>query len=94
MKKLTTLFIVLLASLSTWGVKVNPEPAIITQADGTQLTVIGYGDEDAHWFTTTDGVLLAHVGYNYYVASINADGLLMPTKQLAHEKSLRSEAEK
>ena len=61
MKKLFTSIIVALMSLTTWGVPVYPGPAVITQSDGTQLTVLGYGDEDFHYYPTTDGVLLVHV---------------------------------
>ena len=35
----------------------NPNVASITipQPDGMELTVINHGDEDLHWYTTTDG---------------------------------------
>ena len=47
-----------LNALATWAGKANPAPFIITQSDGTQLTVYQHGDEHASWSTTTDGVLL------------------------------------
>ena len=93
MKKLFTSIIVALMSLTTWGVPVYPGPAVITQSDGTQLTVLGYGDEDFHYYTTTDGVLLVHVGTDYYVAEVSDYGELRATPQLAHEPALRSAAE-
>ncbi len=93
MKKLFTSIIVALMSLVTWGAPVYPGPAVITQSDGTQLTVLGYGDEDFNYYTTTDGVLLVHEGNDFFVAQIDADGELQATKQLAHDPSMRSAAE-
>lgn len=93
MKKAFLLFLGCLTTIMVWAAKADPTPAVITQADGTKLTVMTYGDEHLHWSVTTDGVLLYHVGYNYYVARVNADGELEATTQLAHEKAQRSVAE-
>ena len=89
-KKLLFIFSLMLMAVSTWAAKAHPEPATITQSDGSKLTVLAYGDEDFHWYTTTDGVLLSHVGYDYFVAAIDEQGDLSPTHQLAHEKAQRS----
>ena len=94
MKKLVSTLCLLLVACATWAAKAYPGPITITQSDGTQLVVMAYGDEDYHWFTTTDGVLLAHVGADYFVASIDNDGRLSATTQLAHEAALRSVAER
>lgn len=90
MKKLLLILSLVLIATTTWAAKAYPEPVTITQSDGTQLTIMAYGDEDFHWYTTTDGVLLAHVGFDYFVAAIDERGNLQPTHQLAHEKALRS----
>jgi immune inhibitor A len=55
--------------------------------------VYAYGDCDNHWYTTADGVLLYHEGFDYYVAKVDAEGKLLPTVQLAHEQEARSAAE-
>ena len=94
MNRIVFVFASLLFSVSLWAVKVHPEPAVITQSDGTKITVYAFGDEHNHWYTTSDGVLLYHEGFDYYVAEIDANGNLIPTKQLAHEVSSRSEIEK
>ena len=88
------LFLCWLTTIRAWAVKADPTPTVITQADGTKLTVMTFGDENLHWSVTSDGVLLCHVGYNYYVARVNADGELEATTQLAHEKAQRSTTEK
>ena len=94
-RKQTLLAVLFFAcSVSMWGVKVDPTPTLITQADGTQLVVIGHGDCHTHWYTTVDGVLLYHQGTSYYVAAVDEEGQLMPTTQLAHEVSHRATAEK
>lgn len=93
MKKLVSTLCLLLVACATWAAKAYPGPITVTQNDGTQLTVMAYGDEDYHWFTTSDDVLLAHVGSDFFVARIEADGSLAATKQLAHEPALRSAAE-
>lgn len=93
MRRLALIAVSMLVCIATWGVKVHPGPALITQSDGTEIMVYAYGDCDNHWYTTADGVLLYHEGYNYYVAKVDADGKLMPTKQLAHEQEARSAAE-
>ena len=92
MKKLVSTLCLLLVACATWAAKAYPGPITVTQNDGTQLTVMAYGDEDYHWFTTSDDVLLAHVGSDFFVARIEADGSLAATTQLAHEPALRSAA--
>lgn len=84
----------MLISTASWAVKAYPEPVVVTQSDGTQLTVIGYGDEDFHWFTTDDGVLLAQQGRDFFVADIDENGQMRASAQLAHNVADRREAEK
>ncbi|MBQ7421235.1 MAG: M6 family metalloprotease domain-containing protein, partial [Prevotella sp.] len=94
MKKIVLLMAFCLMSVLTWAVKAESTPVVIIQSDGSQLTVIGHGDEDFHWYTTTDGVLLTRVGSDYYVASIGPKGELTASTQLAHESKFRSAAER
>lgn len=93
-KKLILFLLACLTSVATWAVKADPTPVTITQPDGTKLTIMLNGDEDLHWYTTIDGVLLVQDNMTYYVAQVNADGSLTATTTLAHEASQRSEAEK
>ncbi|MEE0336994.1 MAG: M6 family metalloprotease domain-containing protein, partial [Prevotella sp.] len=50
-------------------------------------------DESYSWYTTLDGVMLSHVNQSFFISSINKQGLLQPTRQLAHEAQQRSTAE-
>ena len=93
MKKLLFTLCLTLTATASWAAKAYPGPVTITQGDGTLLTVIGYGDEDFHWYTTTDGVLLAQKGRDFYVAAIDDEGNLSATPQLAHDLPCRDIAE-
>lgn len=75
------------------AVKMHPGIRTVVQSDGTELTVRGFGNQDFHYFTTTDGVLLYHEGNDFYVAAIDGEGMLRSTGSLAHESGKRSDAE-
>lgn len=77
----------------SWAVKADPTPVTMIQPDGTTITVIGHGDEDCHWYTTTDGILLSRNGNGFYVADISAEGIMTASAQLAHDSAMRSETE-
>lgn len=93
MKKILLTLFAMAITASSWAVRVNPQPAQITQKDGTVITVYGHGDEHYSWYTLADGTLLCHVGSDFYVANINDKGELSPSKILAHEPAQRSAAE-
>lgn len=94
MKKILFIFTFILFTTASWAAKAYPLPITITQADGTPLTIILRGDEHYHWYMTQDGALLCRQGNAYYVAAVEADGSLTATKQLAHNKDLRSNVER
>lgn len=93
MKRILLTFCLALAALTTWAVKADPTPVVVTQPDGTQLTICQHGDEHFSWITTTDGVLLSQVGNAFYVARISGNGELKATRQMAHNPGSRSEDE-
>ena len=94
MKKGIFIFLCLMMA-ATWAraSRVNPQPAVITQSDGSQITVYAHGDADSHWYTLSDGTLLMHEGYDYYVAKVSPSGQLTNSKVLAHEPAVRDAKE-
>lgn len=92
-KLLLSLLLACSTAAPSWAVKAWPFPVEVTQSDGTQLTILGQGDEHFHYFTTTDDVLLVRESGAYYIAAIQADGSLSSTGILAHNAGQRSVAE-
>lgn len=94
MKQIILFLMALCFSASTaHAAKANQTPFAVRQADGSTLMVVLHGDESYSWYTTLDGVMLSHVNQSFFISSINQQGLLQPTRQLAHEAQQRSTAE-
>lgn len=94
MKQIILFLMALCFSVSTaYAAKANQTPFAVRQADGSTLMVVLHGDESYSWYTTLDGVMLSHVNQSFFISSINQQGLLQPTRQLAHEAQQRSSAE-
>ena len=92
-KKVIGVCAMLAIAMQAMGAKSTSLPVTITQSDGTRLTVYGHGDEYLSWQTTSDGVLLVQNGYDFYIATVDDEGVMTATAQLAHEAGTRSEAE-
>ena len=60
MKKLFSLVVFTLFGAITYllAIPAYPHPRTITQADGTIITIVQRGDENAHYTITEDGVLI------------------------------------
>lgn len=67
----------------------------ITQPDGTTLTTLLQGDENFHYLTTTDGIMLQEAadGFMKY-ATVNTSGVLTASEYTAHDPGKRGEPEK
>ena len=85
--------IAMIICMGAWAVQADPRPVDVRQSDGTILTVVLHGDEDFHYYTTLDGILLVQQGGAYYVASTGTDGQLTATSLLAHNSAQRGKAE-
>lgn len=83
----------LLMAAPTFAAKANSTPFSVKQSDGTELTVVLHGDENFHWYTTLDGVVLARQDGNFFVADIKTDGSVVPTRFLAHNSDARTAQE-
>lgn len=93
MKRILLLLAVSLTTAMAWAVKADPTPIIVTQPDGTRLTVVLHGDEHINWYSTLDGVLLVQTKAGYFVADIDDNGELTATRQLAHDRNERQATE-
>lgn len=93
MKYLITLILIFTSSVS-WAVKMKPGATKMRQADGTTITVKGFGDEDFHYLTTADGVLIVQEGTGFFIAKVDNDGILTSTGMLVHDIHERKAEEK
>ena len=94
MRRLFLSIICLATAICTYAVKAWPFPVDMRQSDGTTITIVMHGDEDFSYYTTLDGVLLTRLDNDFYVATINSEGELISTGQLAHNAELRTAAER
>ena len=69
-------------SQTVLAVPVLSEPVTVTQADGTTITIIGFGDEFFKWQETLDGYIIAfcHDTQNWYYATISNDKIIAGTE--------------
>lgn len=93
MRRILLLLAVSLTTALAWAVKADPTPIVVTQPDGTRLTVVLHGDEHINWYSTLDGVLLVQTNAGYFVADIDDNGELTATRQLAHDRNERQATE-
>ena len=93
MKKTVLILITLLCHLASFASKGWPYPITVSQPDGTQLTIRINGDANFNWVSTLDNVVLKQVGNGYYIANIDANGMLTSSGTLVHDADKRSSAE-
>jgi len=68
-------------------------PVVVTQPDGTQLTIIGHGDEFLNFITTVDGYTVVKDEDGFYHYANVAEGQLVATEVIAHEEASRNSSE-
>lgn len=93
-KKTLCVMLLLFTATVVWAAKSSGAIHIFPQPDGTTIKVRLLGDEHVSWYQTPDGVLLVR-GYDkaFYVAEVNADGVLKKTAILAHDMDHRTNQE-
>jgi len=81
--------------LPVYAVKAYPRPFIVTQPDGTQLTIRLQGDERRHFKTTEDGYVLKANSRGFLTyASVNPAGEIEEGRVIARDILKRSASEK
>lgn len=84
----------LITVIAMHAVPARTRPTLVTQPDGTTVTVSLHGDEWLHFTTTSDGYSVVRDSRGYYVYAQLDNGQLVPTTQVAHDATQRSAAEK
>lgn len=94
MKKYIIFLFFVIQYLSINAVPAKPIPFTVSQNDGSELTVLLYGDENFHYATTLDGVPIMQGQHdNYYYVRV-ADGKLSHSNIIAHNENNRTKEEK
>lgn len=70
-----------------------PFPVVVTQPDGSSITLCQYGDEFMNYITTNDGYTVVK-DKGFYVYAQIQDGLMIPTGYRARNEVQRSQTEK
>lgn len=91
-RKITIIFFLLFTSIiSSYAVKAYKGITIITQPDGTQLSIRIHGDEFFKYRTTVDGYLISQNEAGYYVyASADEKGKIIASSQIAKNAEQRT----
>ena len=85
-----TIVTLLAAAQAAMAVPACPDPATVSQPDGTSLTLCLLGDEFRHFNTTSDGYSVVKNGEGYYVYAQLEDGCLTATEVIAHDPEARA----
>lgn len=93
-KKFLCLILLSLVTPFLWAAKSAGIIRTWSQPDGTTVKVQLLGDEHVSWYQTPDGILLVrNENGAFYVAEVDADGMLKATNVLAHDQNKRTAAE-
>ncbi len=94
MRNLLLSALCLLCVIKAAAVPADPTPAVITQPDGTQLTIVLHGDEFYSFTTTADGYTVVKDSRGYYTyAALDTDGTLTATQTVARNEQQRTPAD-
>ena len=90
MKKHLCLLLMGLLCLIARAVPADPTPMVVTQPDGSTLTVVLHGDEFFHFTTTADGYTVLKDGTGFYTYAVADGDRLVPSGRVARDLSRRS----
>lgn len=94
MRRVTTTLLTLLVALQLMAVPAKPGTVLMTQPDGTQVTIVLHGDEWLHYETTGDGYSVVRNEQGFYVYADLQQGKLVPTTMVAHDAAQRTAQER
>ncbi|MBR1803401.1 MAG: M6 family metalloprotease domain-containing protein [Muribaculaceae bacterium] len=93
MKKIFSIFAAGMLAFAANAVPANPQPAIVSQSDGTKLTLKLCGDEFYHFNTTADGYTIVQNAAGSWVYAVRNGEELVASTVLAHDAGQRTAAE-
>lgn len=95
MKKFVTTTILLsLTTLFLWAIPAKRITKTLTQPDGSTVTIVLQGDEHFHYYTTTDGVMVAKDSDGYFKYAVtNSLGNIAAGKYIARNPETRTQEE-
>ena len=93
MRKFLILLAMLAISVGAWAIPAHPQPATVTQPDGTQVTIKLHGDEFFNYTTTLDGYTVLRTESGAWVYAVKAGDVLAETSVLAHDAGHRGATE-
>ena len=94
MKRHLCLLLTGLLCLIARAVPADPTPVVVTQPDGSTLTVVLHGDEFFHYTTTTDGYTVVKNEAGYYTYAVLDGNRLVPSNRPASDLTRRSGADR
>ena len=92
-KKIVSILFFLSAMMTADAVPMYPHPVKLTQPDGTEITVVGHGDEYCNYLTTQDGYTIVKDEAGYFRYAELKGEKLVATDIVAHEPGMRSATE-
>ncbi len=96
MKKIILLTTLLLAlNTIVYSIPAYPYPVVVTQPDGTQITIRLHGDEHFNYITSEDGFLIKKAEDGFFkFATIDRDGVITPSSFICRPIEQRTDSEK
>ncbi len=94
MKKTLLLLAMGLLCMTARAVPADPTPGLVTQPDGTKLTVVLHGDEFFNYLTTSDGYTVVKNAAGYYTYARLDGNSLIAGDVIARDADKRSAADR
>lgn len=93
MRTFVLLLVLFLSKQFVYSVPADRVPRNVAQLDGSLLTICQYGDEFFHYLMTKDGLVVKDSSDGGYYYAVFKEGLMHPSKVLAHNPNLRNKFE-
>lgn len=93
MKKNLLFLLLLVIGINLVAIPAAPYLIQFDQEDGTSIDIYGRGDEQLHWWETTDGYSLLSKNNTKVYAIYDEDGDLIPSNVVAHNLEMRDNNE-